>query len=172
MKIVRQSVIATFLGLGAPMALVAQDLVPRGSFTITITGQKQGVFPSVNKGGAIDGLRFSHLLKSPRDPASGLPTGKRQHSPVVFTKAVGMASPQIFSALTTNEVLASVVVSVPGGYTIKLTNAGVSEVKQYTEVVNGVTTVLEDVSFTYQKIEVRDPATGSVATDDWSSPVS
>lgn len=169
--IVRHSVIAALLGLGAPMALVAQEgLVPRGTtgFTITITGQKQGAFPG-GKGGVIDGFRFSYLLKSPRDAASGQATGKRQHSPVVFTKPVGIASPQIFSAIAHNEGLTSVVVSVPGGYTIKLTNAFVSEVKQYTEVVNGVSIVLEDVSFSFQKIEVQD-SKGTLAVDDWLAP--
>ena len=112
---------------------------------------------------------MSYLLKSPRDAATGLPTGKRVHTPVVFTKVVGTASPQLFQALTSNENLTSVVITAPGGYTIELTNANVSEVKQYTEVVNGATTVLEDVSFTFQKIEVRDPATGAVATDDWAA---
>ena len=98
------------------------------------------------------------------------------HTPVVFTKPLGTASPQIFTALTTNEGLPSVVIGVPGGdgglgYRIKLTNANVSELKQYTELLNGVATVLEDVSFTFQKIEVQDVGTGSMATDDWEAPV-
>lgn len=80
---------------------------------------------------------------------------------------VGTASPQIFQALTTNEVLKSVVVTLPGGaggtYTIKLGNATVSDVKQYTELLNGQPTVLEDVSFTFQRIEVQDPGTRSMA---------
>ncbi len=176
MNIVRYSVIA-LLGLAAPTALVAQDkLVARGGagFNLTVDGQVQGAFSG--KGG-IAGSRFSHGLRSPRDAASGLPTGKRQHSPVTFTKVVGIASPQFFAAMTKNENLKSVVVSVPGGeggrgYRIKLTNANISEIKQYTEIVNGQATVLEDVSFTYQKIEVEDLGTGTVAADDWESPVS
>lgn len=171
MSIVWQSVIAAFLGLGAPVALVAQvTLAPKipVGFSMTIQGQKQGVFPGAGREGAIAGLRFSYILKSPRDPASGLPTGKRMHTPVVFTKVVGIASPQLFSALANNENLPSVVVTVPG-YTIKLINANLSEIKQYTEVVNGTATVVEDVSFTFQKIEVRDQGTGAVAVDDWES---
>lgn len=102
----------------------------------------------------------------------GQASGKRQHGPIVVTKMVGTASPQIFQACTTNEVLKSVVVNLPGGeegsgYTIKLSNATVSEVKQYTEVLNGQAMVLEDVSFTFQKIEVQDPGTKTMATDDW-----
>ena len=176
--IVRHSVIAALLAGGAPTSLIAQvTLAPKipAGFSMTIQGQQQGVFTGT-KGGTIGGLRFSYLLKLPRDPASGLPTGKRMHSPVVFTKAVGTASPQIFSALSHNENLPSVVIGVPGGdgglgYRVKLTNANLAELKQYTELVNGVATVLEDVSFTFQKIEVHDLGTGAIATDDWNAPV-
>ncbi len=173
MDMVRYSVIAVFLGLGAPTALVAQDkLVARGGagFSMTIEGTKQGVFPGA-KGGAIAGLGFSYGVKSPRDVATGQASGKRQHGPIVVTKVVGTASPQIFQALTTNEVLKSVGIELPGGegsgYTIKLSNATVSELKQYTEVLNGQAMVLEDVSFTFQKIEVQDPGTKTMAIDDW-----
>jgi type VI secretion system secreted protein Hcp len=174
-NIVRDAVLAILLGLIAPRALEAQvTLAPKipAGFSMTIQGQRQGVFPG-NKGGTIGGLRFSYLLKSPRDPASGLPTGKRMHTPVVFTKTLGTASPQIFSALSTNENLPSVVISVPGGdgglgYRVKLTNANLAELRQYTELVNGVATVLEDVSFTFQKIEVQDLGSGAMATDDWN----
>lgn len=176
MHIARLSVLGALVGLAVPLHLAAQDrvnLVARGStgLSMTMEGTKQGVFPG-GKGGAIGGLGFSYLVKSPRDLASGQASGKRQHGPIVVTKTVGTASPQIFQALVTNEVLKSVVVDLPGGedgngYTIKLSNATVSEVKQYTEVVNGRGTVLEDVSFTFQSIEVQDPGTRSMAKDDW-----
>lgn len=173
MNIARYSVIAA-LGLGAPATLVAQDrLVARsggGGISMTIEGTKQGVFPGAKAGG-IAGLRFSYDVKSPRDVASGLATGKRQHGPVVVTKLVGTASPQLFQALTANELLKSVAIELPAGegagYTVKLTNATVSEVKQYTETLNGQAAVLEDVSFTFQKIEVEDRGTRSMAMDDW-----
>lgn len=175
MKIVLWSVIAA-LGLAGPTALAAQErLVARGgggTLSMTIEGTRQGVFAAA-RGGVMAGLRFGYSAKSPRDVASGQASGRRQHGPVVVTKLVGTGSPQIFQALTTNEVLKSVVVVLPGeggsGYTVKLRNAGVSEIKQYTEVVNGQAAVLEDVSFTFQSIEVEDPATKTVAMDDWMS---
>jgi type VI secretion system secreted protein Hcp len=173
MKIVLWSVLAA-LGLIAPTALAAQEkLVARGgsaSITMTIEGTKQGVFAAA-KGGNIAGLRFGYGVKSPRDATSGQASGRRQHGPVVVTKQVGTGSPQIFQALTTNEVLKSVVVVLPGeggsSYTVKLSNARVSEIKQFTEVVNGLAVVLEEVSFTFQRIEVEDPATKTMAMDDW-----
>lgn len=173
---IRYSVIAALVGLAAPMALVAQDrLVARAGgagFSMTIEGTKQGVFPG-GKGGAIAGLRFGYGVKSPRDAASGQATGKRQHGPVVITKVVGTASPQIFQALTSNEVLKVVAIFLPGGegggYTVKLRNAAVSEIKQYTDAGNGQAVVLEDVSFTFQRIEVEDPGTRTMAMDDWTA---
>ena len=45
--------------------------------TIAITGAKPGQFA----GAPYSVVGFSHEIISPRDPASGLPTGKRQHKP-------------------------------------------------------------------------------------------
>jgi type VI secretion system secreted protein Hcp len=177
MNTVRNVIAAALVCLVAPAVLAGQEtLIPRTAtgFSMTVEGQKQGLISG--KAGIL-GSRFSHGVKSPRDAASGLATGKRLHSPVIYTKTLGSSSPQLFSAMATNEVLKSVVVSVPGadggpGYLIKLTNASISEIKQYTEMVNGRATVFEDVSFTYQKIEVQDLGTGAVAVDDWLAPLS
>jgi type VI secretion system secreted protein Hcp len=160
---------AALVWLAAPAGAIAQG---GPGINLTIEGTKQGVFPGA-KGGAIAALQFSYGVKSPRDAATGQTSAKRQHGPIVVTKMVGTASPQIFQALTSNEPLKSVVVDLPGGeggigYTIKLTNASISEIKQYTEVLNGRATVLEDVSFTFQKIEVQDPGTKTMAMDDWT----
>ncbi|MCC7437745.1 MAG: type VI secretion system tube protein Hcp [Armatimonadetes bacterium] len=38
----------------------------------------------------------SHEVKNPRDAASGLPTGKRQHKPLIFTKRMDKSSPVIY----------------------------------------------------------------------------
>jgi hypothetical protein len=35
-------------------------------------------------------------IVSPRDSASGLPTGKRQHKPIVITKELDKSSPLLF----------------------------------------------------------------------------
>lgn len=40
-------------------------------------------------------LVFNQAIVSPRDAASGLPTGKRQHKPFVFTKEYDKSSPQL-----------------------------------------------------------------------------
>ncbi|HKT14088.1 MAG TPA: hypothetical protein VJR87_01640 [Allosphingosinicella sp.] len=46
----------------------------------------------------------SSYLVSPRDSASGMPTGKRQHAPVTFVKEWGAASPQLSAIKPTYDV--------------------------------------------------------------------
>ena len=59
-------------------------------FYVAIEGTKQGKFKGDNRSKAhkdqITGLAFDYEVISPRDLASGLPTGKRQHKPVTITK--------------------------------------------------------------------------------------
>src|SRR5258707_6486670 len=110
---------------------------------VTVTAAKQGPFEgeSTQKGheGKIPGVAFNYAVLSPRDETSGLPTGKRQHLPVVFSKVWGASSPQFYQAIFTNENLTTVLfeffVQNPAGvqvlnHTIKLTNASLSAVRQ------------------------------------------
>lgn len=45
---------------------------------------------------------------SPRDPASGLASGKRQHEPLVITRETDSTSPNLFAGLGNNKVLSKV----------------------------------------------------------------
>jgi len=131
--------------------------------TVMITGAKQGAFSTTPI--ALTGL--SHEIISPRDPASGLPTGKRQHKPIVFTKQLDSTTPLLLNALVTNENLTSVLIGLLRNgqlvATIKLTNANIAD---YTD--NGDT---EHWSLTYQKIEWTWVDGGITASDDWEAPV-
>src|ERR1051326_3940113 len=76
-------------------------------FVLTIDAAKQGRLKGDGPRGILaSGL--SYQVASPRDAATGLPTGKRQFSPVVITKEWGASSPQLYSALAANEVLKTV----------------------------------------------------------------
>jgi type VI secretion system secreted protein Hcp len=165
------------------ISTVAQKSV----FYVDIKGMKQGQFKaeSVVSGahkGSIEGIKFSSQLNSPRDIATGMPSGKRQYSAITFTKLWGPSSPQILQACTTNETLLTVtfefVKASPGKgeivyQTIKLTNATVSSVRRYIDVAVGGEPAdpreLEDVSLTFQKIDVID-ANGATLVDDWTAP--
>jgi type VI secretion system secreted protein Hcp len=167
-------------------------LAAASSFDVTIEGTKQGRFKGERgKGDKIAGLAFHYDVKSPRDAATGMASGKRQHGAITFTKAIDSASPQIFQALIGNEVLKSVLFEFRSTnangeemvfYQMTLTNASIGEVEQYAGAPGLVTTTeakhsgasdsspLEDVSLTFQKIEVQSQVGKTMAMDDWRRP--
>ncbi len=148
---------------------------------VKVVGKKQGTF----KG---DGLRakghedqmlasaFDYGLVSPRDPATGQASGKRQHKPVVITKEWGPSMPQFLAAAATNEQLTKVTMEFwdtdskgvqRAHFVVTLTDASVSEVKQ--RLTNDLLT--EDLSFTFRKIMVEDKIGKTMFEDDWAAAV-
>jgi type VI secretion system secreted protein Hcp len=128
--------------------------------SVQITGQHQGAIGPINL------QAVSHEIVSPRDAASGLATGKRQHKPITITKQLDQSTPLLLNALVTNENLSSVTITVNSGgnpvATIKLTNASIADY-----VDHGTT---ETWSFTYQKITWTWLDGGITAQDDWETP--
>lgn len=159
-------------------------------FYVTIKGQTQGDFKGESMRTAhaakIAGLSYRHEIVSPRDIASGLASGKRQHGPITITKEWGPSSPMLMKALCSNEVLTSMLFefyhTTPEGveevyYKITLTNATVSRISYVTGSGESAGTAktqaaydtheLEEVSFTYQRIDVEHTTGKTMATDDW-----
>jgi type VI secretion system secreted protein Hcp len=143
---------------GAPGSSAAAADAAEGTFAGT--AQKQGAFNGVLVG-------LSHEIVSPRDAASGLPTGKRQHKPLTITKRIDKSSPVLLNALFNNENLPSVTVTLTRAgtavATVKLTNASVSGRSEKGDI--------EVISLTYQKIEWTWIDGGISAVDDWEAPV-
>jgi type VI secretion system secreted protein Hcp len=148
-----------------------------GVIHMTVKGQKTGVFKGecTIKGleGSIVCLNYSHSIISPRDPASGLPTGQRQHKPLIITKYSDSTTPLFYNTLVTNENLTEVILkfyqtndrNIPVEIMeIKLTNANMAG-------INAEYPNLETISFTYQKIQWTNIQTGITAMDDWEVPV-
>lgn len=153
---------------------------------MTVDGAKTGKFKGTstmrgNKG-KIDCIGYGYQVSSPRDAATGLPNGKRQHQPIKIVKFIDASTPQFLESLYTNEVLKSVVIEFykkePDGrmqptFVIKLTNATISQVNQS----GGVSTpekinpgsVVEEISFTFQNIELTDQASKTTAVDSWNT---
>jgi type VI secretion system secreted protein Hcp len=162
-------------------------------FFVAIKGKKQGPFKGESQLDAhkskIEGLAFEYEVKSPRDLATGHASGKRQHQPITIVKEWGAATPQLFTACVTNEVLPEVtfefIKTNKNGeeYTfhkIKLTDATISTVRQFTSggtdgassakhSSSGDTRELEAVSFVFRKIEVENTDGKTAAADDWHS---
>ena len=155
---------------------------------LSIKGQKQGQIKGgvtqKGKEGWIAVYAFHHEIVSPRDSASGLPTGKRQHKPLTITKEIDKSTPVLLQVLVNNENLTEVILRFYGPdskgtgveklvYTIKLTNASIISIAD--DMLNNKTEegikmpVLEMLSFSYQKIEWVWTDGSITANDDWSS---
>jgi type VI secretion system secreted protein Hcp len=155
---------------------------------LTLKGNKQGdIKGSVTQKGRENSIMVvatSHSIISPRDAASGLPTGKRMHKPFVITKEVDISTPLLYTALTNNEQIVTWQLnywrpSATGAedqyFTVKLTNASISSV-DFRMADNRVPELMkfapyEEWAFCYQKIEWTWMKGGVTALDDWESPV-
>jgi len=152
-----------------------------GLIFVTIEGTRQGKFKGEslrpNAADRIEALSVSYEVQSQHDLATGQASGKRQHKPLSITKEWGAASPQLFQALVTNEVLKTVVIEFIGvardgrpevAHSIRLTNATVSHMREFTEKEQAGLRPLEEVSFTFQRIEITNNRGHTTATDDWA----
>lgn len=119
-------------------------------------------FQQVSPGGSSSSLRgFSAATLSPRDPASGLPTGKRLHKPIVITKELDSASPRLAQALRTNEILRTVKIVVtqeePGKHhprrTIVLTNARITGINRV--LLHSTNRPGEALALEFEKVEMH-----------------
>lgn len=175
-------VAATAAVAQAPPAPLSHGAGPTHLF-VTIEGARQGKFKAdggPRGGDRIPALRFQYQLSAPRDAATGQASGKRQHGALMITKEWSAASPQIYQALVTNETLKSVLLEFfrpgPSGAeevlaTIHLTNATVASMRTTLgeQVPNDPTLgrLVEEVSFTFQRIELQHPVGKTMAFDDW-----
>jgi type VI secretion system secreted protein Hcp len=152
----------------------------------SIQGTKQGNFKGgtmmKGKEGQIECVGFSYNIQSPRDAATGMASGKRQHSPVVIVKHIDGASPQLIEAAYNNEVLKTVTIEfyrvAPDGkqaifQTFRLTNVTISKVSQFggtscPEKLVPNSIPYEEVSFVFQKIEIDNNEAKTSAVDNWT----
>jgi len=177
--------------LFAAAALSAASLAHAQQVFCKVTGQKQGVIAGDNTIRGLEDfipvLALSEGVSSPRDPASGLPTGKRVHKPFLILKPLDKASPKLFMAAVTNENLTSVDCSIyrrTGArqqyFQIKLQDATITsyDIKAREDSDNdrdvdtgrGATLgTFETVQFVFRKITLVDTVSGTVAQDDWEA---
>lgn len=189
----RRVVIALAVALAAILvASVAWQVAnPRGAvtqasaavgvrITMKVTGHTQGVFKGDDNAssragtGQITVTGYQFDITVPRDIASGQAAGKRIYKPLVATHIMGGSSPEFMRAAATGERLDSVVINFYrtdrsgrdiNYYRVTLTNAFVSEVRQYT----GGTDVLEDDSFSFQHVEQQDLIAHTQFVDSFST---
>ncbi|HEY4379140.1 MAG TPA: type VI secretion system tube protein TssD [Acidobacteriaceae bacterium] len=155
---------------------------------LTVAGQKQGQITGgvtiKGREGNIEVHAFSETVLSPRDASTGLPTGKRQHTPVMIVKAIDRSSPLLLNALVNNENLTTWVLKFFGNdasgkvlqiYSITLTNASIASITQSLPdtsiAANASLPLREEITFTYQKIQWTWMDGAITAQDDWQAPV-
>jgi type VI secretion system secreted protein Hcp len=159
----------------------AEQGFPVTAIFVAVKGKTQGFFKG--EGGAAGKQQFAALaldyeVKSPRDSATGQASGKRQHLPLSVVKEWGAATPQLFQALVTNEVLETVDIDCYGhsaegkeaiAHRVKLSNAHVVSIQQ----AGGTKAAshpglreLETVAFAFEKIEHQSPDGAVLASDD------
>ncbi len=154
---------------------------------LKLTGQTQGeIKGSVTQKGREDSIMviaMSHEVVSPRDAASGLPTGKRQHKPFVIIKEVDKSTPLLFNILVNNENITkwklqfwqpSAAGKEQQHYTVELVNASIAAI--HSQMLNNKVPAnmqfkeTEEIAFCYQKIIWTWMDGGITAEDDWEAP--
>lgn len=123
---------------------------------------------------------FDHKVDSPRDAASGLPTGKRRHQPFTVLKGVDKASPLLMNILVNNENITDWKLQIfrpsrTGAeeeyYNIELYDANICAIQQ--ESLNNKVAenmqhpFRERLSFTYGKIVWTWMDGGITSEDNW-----
>jgi len=163
---------SAFVPAAASGAPVAQPLMPpiaqgpaitasSDAITLTMAGQKSGAIAPITC------IRLNHSIVSPRDARTGLPTGSRQHFPLVCTtRGLTQSVVILYNVLSTSENLKSAVFSIGGkdAGTIKLTMANIASLDMHTDA-NGL---YFDIALTYQRIEWSSTK-GAVSLDDWAA---
>ena len=179
------------IGLNTPISPAQRMAGSSGMKFLSVEGTKIGRFKgSATQRGMEDKipvLRFDYEIKSPRDVATGQASGKRQHNPIRFVKEWDASTPQFFQALVTNEVIKSATFeffknnSRTGQselyHVIKLTNGNISGIRQFTgdagtsllsaKAASSEVGEYEEISFTFQKIEIENRPGKTMALDDW-----
>jgi type VI secretion system secreted protein Hcp len=153
---------------------------------LSVKGRTQGQFKSETlKAGRRDKwmtvLSIGMDLQTPIDPATGHASGKRQWRPVTIVKEWGAASPQGLAACATNEDLTEVRIEFvklrPTGIeevyqAITLTDALLAEVRRFVAgdiAQPAANLLLEEWSFTFRNIEVKDNDGGTSFEDTFST---
>lgn len=166
MKTIQRSIQATVL----IAALLLQPCQAALSSYMRVTGAVQGEIQGgvITRGreGSIEVISLEHQIISPRDPATGQATGKRQHGTVKITKELDKSSPLLHQAMSTNEKLTNVTIQFwranPATgqeiqhYTVTLINASVSSIRLWKPNTKDPAAVsfpdMEEIQFTYQQI--------------------
>jgi type VI secretion system secreted protein Hcp len=156
---------------------------------LRLKGQRQGdIKGSCLQKGRVDTIAviaLSHSIISPRDAASGLPTGTRMHKPLVITKELDKSSPLLYNTLTQNENITTLTIHFytpqldakrgmgeeVNNYIVELTNANIASIdfrmanNKHPDLMKFAE--YEEIAFTYEKIMWTWKDGGITSSDSW-----
>lgn len=155
-----------------------RSAVEPGSHTMTWTDEKgQQVFAKALAPGtdSFPVLSVAHSISSPRDSASGLATGRRQHKPFVITTNVGTTTPQLYGLFVTAQNVAKIQIKQMASVSPRDTFNGKLQVvstttlidAQIASIVRYGTTI--EIALTYRTINWQYTNGGIEAADDWET---
>ena len=157
---------------GVVLFAIAMPAMAGFHAVMTIKGEKQGAFKGESSRKDSSDIELVSVLHERVGPE--MVGDRRRHTPVVVTKEVGAASPQLFQAFQTNEKLPVVALNIgsqTGGAgagklkvveSIVLKNATVSNVRKVGR--------LEEITFNYEAITVTWSDGSTTTNDDWTAP--
>ncbi|KLU21464.1 type VI secretion protein [Caballeronia mineralivorans PML1(12)] len=124
-----------------------------------------------------------HRIEMPRDPQTGLPSGKRQHMGLEITKVVDKSSPKLLQALCRGERIKEATlefyrINEKGQeekyYTVQLEKASIVSTRLWVpnclEPENKPLTHMENFSFTYEKVIWTSVLDSIQSEDSWLAP--
>ena len=177
----RRTLCVLFLSL---LTAQAQDLDIVFMHIAGSTTQLKGEVIQKGREGLHKVLAYSHEIISPRDPASGQATGRRQHQPFRVVKRLNQSSPLLLNAIANKEKLKAVTIDVWGVsttgierkmLTYTLTGAEVISLRPWMPNKSDLSAnnypAAEEVAFSYDSITVTWVDGGVTATDTWSATV-
>jgi len=149
---------------------------------LTAVGARQGDIKGdvtlKGREGSVALVSVSHEIDTPYDVATGHISGKRQHKPLVVIALLDRATPKLYQALVTNEVLTGVKIEfwrpapeiVAPYYVIALTNAAIVGIELAPSAEPHDRNERLQIQFIYEKIVETYTETGDSFDDSWSAP--
>jgi type VI secretion system secreted protein Hcp len=146
-----------------------------------VQGSIVGTDPLPSGGGTgIKLASLQHGLTRPFDPATGLITGSRRHSPMVVVKQIDANTPKHYFSLVNNEVLSQIVIrfygyvatnSVTNIFSYTLSNAKVVSIRNWQPNANDPAAAPyvhpEEISFVYEGITWKSDLDATTTSDTW-----
>jgi type VI secretion system secreted protein Hcp len=143
-------------------------------------GRIEGSCDIKGREGTIVVFSLGHNVVVPTDAASGLPTGRRQHSPLKILKEIDKSSPKLYRALVTGERMRRFILRFyrigktgleENYFTIELENAAIVSITPSFPTAflsqNESYRHMETVAFVYERIKWTWVDGGITAEDVW-----